>query len=80
MENGDALSLSITHLEMLSFNLSAHYSPASPENPMDFSEENKSSFSSVRDLYSLPVLSSKTLLNHRKEAFFSKSRSSAVIG
>lgn len=54
---------------------------------MDLSDEkdenktkgNKSSLEYEIDLYSLPVLSSKTLLNHCNEAFFSKSRSSAVI-
>lgn len=39
----------------------------------------KASLECETDLYSLPVLSSKTLLNHCNEAFFSKSKSSAVI-
>lgn len=54
---------------------------------MDFLDEkdqnktkgNKPSLGCETDLHSLPVLSSKTLLNHCKEAFFSKSKSSAVI-
>lgn len=54
---------------------------------MDFPHEkdqnktqgDKASLECETDLYSLPVLSSKTLLNHCNEAFFSKSKSSAVI-
>lgn len=38
----------------------------------------KASLECETDLYSLPVLSSKTLLNHYV-TFFSKSKSSAVI-
>lgn len=54
---------------------------------MDFPHEkdqnktqgDKAALECETDLYSLPVLSSKTLLNHCNEAFFSKSKSSAVI-
>ena len=50
-----------------------------PEKDQNKTQGDKASLEWETDLYSLPVLSSKTLLNHCNEAFFSKSKSSAVI-